>query len=95
MKIPLLADYSVISLPIPVSAPNCGLVRRVVQPTIALVLWQPATNTRYLVDEVAEYADRLAALLPDPLDTLMFVNSGSEANDLAYQIAGLLPETVV
>lgn len=49
-----------------------------------------STNTRYLVDEVAEYADRLVALLPDPLDTVMFVNSGSEANDLAYQIAGIV-----
>jgi 4-aminobutyrate aminotransferase-like enzyme/aminoglycoside phosphotransferase (APT) family kinase protein len=48
------------------------------------------TNTRYLVDEVAEYADRLAALLPEPLDVVMFVNSGSEANDLAYQIAGVV-----
>ncbi len=47
-------------------------------------------NTRYLIDEVAEYADRLAALLPDPLDTVMFVNSGSEANDLAYQIAAVV-----
>ena len=46
------------------------------------------TNTRYLVDEVAEYADRLTSLLPDPLDVVMFVNSGSEANDLAYQVAG-------
>ena len=49
-----------------------------------------STNTRYLVDEVAEYADRLAALLPDSLDVVMFVNSGSEANDLAYQIAGVV-----
>jgi 4-aminobutyrate aminotransferase-like enzyme len=49
-----------------------------------------STNTRYLVDEVAEYADRLAALLPNPLDVVMFVNSGSEANDLAYQIAGVV-----
>lgn len=49
-----------------------------------------STNTRYLVDEVTEYADRLAALLPDPLEVVMFVNSGSEANDLAYQIAGVV-----
>jgi 4-aminobutyrate aminotransferase-like enzyme len=49
-----------------------------------------STNTRYLVDEVAEYADRLTALLPDPLEVVMFVNSGSEANDLAYQIAGVV-----
>jgi 4-aminobutyrate aminotransferase-like enzyme len=45
------------------------------------------TNTRYLVDEVNAYADRLAGLLPDPLDTVFFANSGSEANDLAWRIA--------
>ncbi len=45
------------------------------------------TNTRYLVDEVNEYADRLATMLPDPLDTVFFANSGSEANDLAWRIA--------
>ncbi len=45
------------------------------------------TNTRYLVDEVAAYADRLVALLPDELSVVMFVNSGSEANDVAIQIA--------
>ncbi len=45
------------------------------------------TNTRYLVDEVSEYADRLGRLLPGELSVVMFVNSGSEANDLAYQIA--------
>ena len=45
------------------------------------------TTTRYLVDGVAEYAARLSDLLPDPLDTVFFVNSGSEANDLAYRIA--------
>jgi 4-aminobutyrate aminotransferase-like enzyme len=46
-----------------------------------------STNTRYLVDGVAEYADRLTNLMPDPLSVVWFVNSGSEANDLAYRIA--------
>ncbi|HEY5890688.1 MAG TPA: aminotransferase class III-fold pyridoxal phosphate-dependent enzyme [Acidimicrobiia bacterium] len=46
-----------------------------------------STNTRYLVDSVTEYAERLARLFPDPLSVVMFTNSGSEANDLAYQIA--------
>ncbi|HEY7468265.1 MAG TPA: aminotransferase class III-fold pyridoxal phosphate-dependent enzyme [Acidimicrobiia bacterium] len=46
-----------------------------------------STNTRYLVDGVLAYADRLAGLFPDPLGVVMFTNSGSEANDLAYQIA--------
>jgi 4-aminobutyrate aminotransferase-like enzyme len=45
------------------------------------------TNTRYLVDEVAAYADRLCALLPEELSVVMFVNSGSEANDVAIQVA--------
>jgi 4-aminobutyrate aminotransferase-like enzyme/Ser/Thr protein kinase RdoA (MazF antagonist) len=45
------------------------------------------TNTRYLYDELTEYAARLAATLPAPLDTCFFVNSGTEANDLALRIA--------
>ncbi|RWK43679.1 aminotransferase class III-fold pyridoxal phosphate-dependent enzyme [Mesorhizobium sp.] len=45
------------------------------------------TNTRYMCDVAVEYAARLAADLPDHLDTCIFVNSGSEANDLAMQIA--------
>jgi 4-aminobutyrate aminotransferase-like enzyme/Ser/Thr protein kinase RdoA (MazF antagonist) len=48
------------------------------------------TNTRYLVDGVAEYADRLTDLMPNPLSVVWFVNSGSEANDLAYRIARVL-----
>jgi 4-aminobutyrate aminotransferase-like enzyme len=34
-----------------------------------------------------EFSARLAALLPDPLDTVFLVNSGSEAGDLALRIA--------
>jgi 4-aminobutyrate aminotransferase-like enzyme/Ser/Thr protein kinase RdoA (MazF antagonist) len=45
------------------------------------------TNTRYLSDLVVEYAERLCATLPAPLDTCLFVNSGSEANELALRIA--------
>lgn len=45
------------------------------------------TNTRYMCDIVADYAERLTKDLPDHLDTCIFVNSGSEANDLAVQIA--------
>jgi 4-aminobutyrate aminotransferase-like enzyme/Ser/Thr protein kinase RdoA (MazF antagonist) len=45
------------------------------------------TNTRYLYDELTQYAERLAATLPAPLDTCFFVNSGTEANDLALRIA--------
>ena len=45
------------------------------------------TNTRYLHDSINEYARRLSATLPEPLRVCFFVNSGSEANDLALRLA--------
>ena len=45
------------------------------------------TNTRYLHANITEYARRLAATFPDPLNVVMLTNSGSEANDLALRMA--------
>lgn len=45
------------------------------------------TNTRYLNQNAIEYARALAATFPDPLNVVFFVNSGSEANDLALRLA--------
>jgi 4-aminobutyrate aminotransferase-like enzyme len=45
------------------------------------------TNTRYLHDNVLRYAERLTGLLPQPLRVCYFVNSGSEANELALRLA--------
>lgn len=45
------------------------------------------TNTRYLHDNLALYAQRLCARLPESLSVCFFVNSGSEANDLALRLA--------
>ena len=45
------------------------------------------TNTRYLHSHVVELAERLLASMPEGLDTVLFVNSGSEANDLAWRLA--------
>lgn len=45
------------------------------------------TNTRYLYDELTDYAQKLCDTLPDELDTCFFVNSGSEANELALRMA--------
>jgi 4-aminobutyrate aminotransferase-like enzyme/Ser/Thr protein kinase RdoA (MazF antagonist) len=45
------------------------------------------TNTRYLHDNILRYADRLTTLLPAPLRVCYFVNSGSEANELALRMA--------
>jgi 4-aminobutyrate aminotransferase-like enzyme/Ser/Thr protein kinase RdoA (MazF antagonist) len=58
-------------------------VVRAVQEQVALL----NTNTRYLHDNVVRYADRLTRLLPEPLRVCFFVNSGSEANELALRLA--------
>lgn len=45
------------------------------------------TNTRYLHDSIVSYAERLSATFPAPLEVCFFVNSGSEANELALRLA--------
>lgn len=45
------------------------------------------TNTRYLHENLVRYAERLCATLPEPLRICFFVNSGSEANELALRLA--------
>jgi 4-aminobutyrate aminotransferase-like enzyme/Ser/Thr protein kinase RdoA (MazF antagonist) len=45
------------------------------------------TNTRYLQDQLIDYADALTALLPEPLSVCFFTASGSEANELAIRLA--------
>jgi 4-aminobutyrate aminotransferase-like enzyme len=47
------------------------------------------THARYLYEPLIDLADRLAASMPPGLglDTVMLVNSGSEANELAWRLA--------
>jgi 4-aminobutyrate aminotransferase-like enzyme len=45
------------------------------------------TNTRYLHDNINRYAEKLTALFPASLSVCFFVNSGSEANELALRLA--------
>src|SRR5436190_1961055 len=45
------------------------------------------TNTRYLHEAILAYADRLVAKCPVSLSVCWFVNSGSEANELALRLA--------
>ena len=45
------------------------------------------TNTRYITDQSVGYAERLTALCDASLSAVVFVNSGSEANDLAWRMA--------
>ncbi|MGE2715153.1 aminotransferase [Mycolicibacterium litorale] len=55
--------------------------------TAARQLRKLNTNSRFNYSAVVEYSERLAAALPDPLDTVFLVNSGSEASDLAIRLA--------
>ncbi|MET3615712.1 4-aminobutyrate aminotransferase-like enzyme/Ser/Thr protein kinase RdoA (MazF antagonist) [Rhizobium aquaticum] len=48
------------------------------------------TNSRYLHPEIVRLGERLSATLPAHLDTLIFVCTGSEANDLAVRMARMI-----
>jgi 4-aminobutyrate aminotransferase-like enzyme/Ser/Thr protein kinase RdoA (MazF antagonist) len=60
-------------------------------PRIVKALSQQAavlnTNTRYLHRNLVQYAKRLTSTLPKKLCVCFFVNSGSEANELALRLA--------
>lgn len=45
------------------------------------------THTRYLHDNVLDFAEKLIGTMPDALSQVMFTCTGSEANDLALRIA--------
>ncbi len=45
------------------------------------------TNTRFLHDNIVNYAEKLLATMPEKLSVCMLVNSGSEANELAFRLA--------
>jgi 4-aminobutyrate aminotransferase-like enzyme/Ser/Thr protein kinase RdoA (MazF antagonist) len=55
--------------------------------TAARQLRRLNTNSRFNYEAVVEFSERLAATLPEPLDTVFLVNSGSEASDLALRLA--------
>ncbi|XP_051845632.1 alanine--glyoxylate aminotransferase 2, mitochondrial [Antechinus flavipes] len=48
-------------------------------------LWH--TSPAFLHPAIHEYAEKLTALLPEPLKVVFFTNSGSEANDMAMLMA--------
>jgi 4-aminobutyrate aminotransferase-like enzyme/Ser/Thr protein kinase RdoA (MazF antagonist) len=48
------------------------------------------TNTRYLHQNLTAFAEELLATFPDELEVAYFVNSGSEANELALRMAKTL-----
>ena len=69
------------------NVPVVGHAHPVVVEAIARQAATLNTNTRYLHEAVVLLAERITATMPPGLDTVMFVNSGSEANDLAWRLA--------
>lgn len=45
------------------------------------------TNSRFLYGAMVEFAEAIVARFPAPLDTVLLVNTGSEANELALRLA--------
>ncbi len=48
------------------------------------------TNTRYMHEYILELAEQITSRMPEPLSVCMFVCTGSEANELAWQMAKLV-----
>lgn len=49
-------------------------------------------NSRYLHPNIVHYAQKLTAKFPEKLSVVFFVNSASEANDLALQLVRIIFE---
>ena len=69
------------------NVPHVGHCHPYVSEAIARQARRLATNTRYVTDEAIDYAERLAATTVGGLTAVAFVNSGSEANDVAWRMA--------
>jgi 4-aminobutyrate aminotransferase-like enzyme len=69
------------------NVPHVGHCHPRVVDAAARQMRELSTNTRYLHENLARYAERLLATLPEPLRVCYFVNSGSEANELALRLA--------
>ncbi|MDU8944190.1 aminotransferase class III-fold pyridoxal phosphate-dependent enzyme [Ovoidimarina sediminis] len=69
------------------NVPHVGHAHSHVVAAIARQMALVNTNTRYLQPIWADYAEAITALMPEGLDVVFCVNSGSEANDLALRLA--------
>lgn len=50
-------------------------------------LREQCTNSRYLHDSMVLCAEKIASTMPAALSVVFFVNSASEANDLAIRLS--------
>jgi 4-aminobutyrate aminotransferase-like enzyme/Ser/Thr protein kinase RdoA (MazF antagonist) len=71
------------------NVPVAGHAHPRVAAAVAAQIRRVSTNTRYLHEAVVELAERLLATMPAEagFDRVLFVNSGSEANDIAWRMA--------
>lgn len=69
------------------NVPHIGHCHPYVAEAIARQARRLNTNTRYITDQSIEYAERLTKLASEGLSAVVYVNSGSEANDVAWRMA--------
>ncbi len=69
------------------NVPHVGHAHRRVVDAAARQMALVNTNTRYLQDVHVDYAERMLARMPATLSKIVFLNSASEANELALRLA--------
>ncbi len=69
------------------NVPHVGHAHPRIQAVAADQLKRLNSNTRYLHPAQTAFADKILEKMPDPLSVCFFVNSGTEANELALRLA--------
>lgn len=69
------------------NVPHVGHAHPRIQAVAADQLKRMNSNTRYLHPAQIAFADKILERMPDPLSVCYFVNSGTEANELALRLA--------
>lgn len=69
--------------------PSIGHSNPVVTEAVTAQLSTLNTHTRYVHENILNYAENLLATMPEELNRIMFMCSGSEANDMAIRCAQL------
>ncbi len=69
------------------NVPHVGHAHPRIQAVAADQLSRMNSNTRYLHPAQTEFAEKILSKLPAPFEVCFFVNSGTEANELALRLA--------
>ncbi|MFS4581598.1 aminotransferase class III-fold pyridoxal phosphate-dependent enzyme [Phaeobacter sp. C3_T13_0] len=69
------------------NVPHVGHAHPRIQAVAADQLKRMNSNTRYLHPAQTSFAEKILSKMPDHLDVCFFVNSGTEANELALRLA--------